>query len=293
MTLTRTWSPAFPLDPRATLGAHRRGTGDPTMRYSDDGSIWRTSHTPDGPGTLRLRSHSGTVDAQAWGAGASWLIDRFPDLLGAADDPEALTAMTVDHPVVRELQSRGTGLRLGRSDRVWEALVPAVLEQKVVGTEAWRAWRYLVRKFGEPAPGPAEQLWVPPPRRDWPQIPVWDWHRSGAEPVRMRTIVRAAGMDVERGADHLTALRGVGPWTAAETRRRALGDPDAVPIGDYHLPAVVGQTLIGEPVDDAGMLELLAPFAGQRGRIVRLCELYGKRSPRRGPRMPVRDYRGF
>lgn len=81
----------------------------------------------------------------------------------------------------------------------------------------------------------------------------------------MRTITRATAMDVERGVDHLTSLRGVGPWTAAEVRRRALGDPDAVPVGDYHLPKLVGHTLIGEPVDDAGMLELLEPFTGQRG----------------------------
>ncbi|MFT4199157.1 DNA-3-methyladenine glycosylase family protein [Gordonia sp. (in: high G+C Gram-positive bacteria)] len=290
MTLTRTWTPTFPVDVRTTVGAHRRGTGDPSTRFADDGSVWRATQTPDGPGTLHLRAHAGSVRAQAWGPGAAWLIDQFPDLLGAADDPAALDT---DHPVVRQLQRRARGLRLGRTDRVWEALVPAVLEQKVVGTEAWRAWRYLVRRYGEPAPGPTPAMHVPPPRREWAHIPSWEWHRSGAEPVRMRTITRAAGMDVERGADHLTALRGIGPWTEAEVRRRALGDPDAVPVGDYHLPSVVGHTLIGEAVDDAGMLELLEPFAGQRGRVVRLCELHGTRPARRGPRMSVRDYRAM
>ncbi len=290
MTLHRTWTPPYPLDLRATVGPHRRGTGDPAMRYDPDGSVWRASHTPDGPGTLRLRPVSGTVQAQAWGPGAAWLIDQFPDLLGASDDPAALDT---DHPVVRRLQQRAVGLRLGRTDRVWEALVPAVLEQKVVGTEAWRAWRYLLRHHGEPAPGPDDALRVPPPRQRWAEIPAWEWHRSGAEPVRMRTIVRAAATDVERAVGLLTSLRGIGPWTDAEVRRRALGDPDAVPVGDYHLSKLVGHTLIGEPVDDAQMLELLAPFAGQRGRVVRLCECQGTGPPRRGPRMSVRDYRDF
>ncbi|GAB08800.1 hypothetical protein GOARA_021_00370 [Gordonia araii NBRC 100433] len=290
MTVTRTWTPAFPVDVAATVGQHRRGSGDPAMRFDRDGTLWRASHTPDGPGTLRLRSRGGSMEADAWGPGATWLIDTFPDFLGASDDPDALVT---DNPVVQEMQRRARGMRLGRSNRVWEAFVPAVLEQKVLGTEAWRAWRYLLRRHGEPAPGPDPSLRVPPRRADWAAIPSWEWHRSGAEPVRMRTIVRASAMDVERGVDHLTSLRGVGPWTAAEVRRRAIGDPDAVPVGDYHLPTVVGHTLIGEPVDDAGMLALLEPFAGQRGRVVRLCELYGVRPARRGPRMPVRDYRSL
>lgn len=174
-------------------------------------------------------------------------------------------------------------------------MAASILEQKVVGTEAWRAWRYLVRTFGEPAPGPAivEGLWVPPPRAAWADIPSWEWHRSGAEPVRMRTIRGATTVDVERHVDRLTVLRGVGPWTAAEVRARAVGDADAVPVGDYHIPNYVGTALIGERVDDARMLELLEPFAGQRGRVIRLIEMYGPKPQRRGHRMSVRDYRGL
>lgn len=183
---------------------------------------------------------------------------------------------------------------MGRTDRVWEALVPAILEQKVVGREAWRAWRYLLRRYGDRAPGPVpDRMRVPPPPSVWAQIPSWEWHRSGAEPVRMRTIRGATSIDVERHADRLTVLRGVGPWTEAEVRMRAVGDADAVPVGDYHIPSLVGQTLIGEPVDDDGMLELLEPYAGQRGRVVRLCELHGTMPERHGHRMSVRDYRSL
>ncbi|GAB34911.1 DNA-3-methyladenine glycosylase family protein [Gordonia otitidis] len=289
--LTRSWTPPWSVDIRSTLGLHRRGSGDPAFRYAPDGSIWRAVHTPEGPGTLAVSADGSSITGRAWGAGASWLLDQMPDMLGAADNPEELTPRD---DVVASLIASSGGLRIGRTGRMWEALVPAILEQKVVGTEAWRAWRHLLRRYGAPAPGPVPRdMRVPPPQREWAAIPVWEWHRSGAEPVRMRTIRGATAMDVDRHPDKLEVLRGVGPWTVAEARARAVGDADAVPVGDYHIPALIGHTLIGEPVDDAGMLELLEPYAGHRYRIVRMAELHGTWAPRRGHRMSVRDYRAI
>ncbi|MFW0789266.1 DNA-3-methyladenine glycosylase family protein [Gordonia sp. CPCC 205333] len=283
----RDWTPPWPLNIAATVGVHRRGSGDPAFRFDAGGAVCRASSTPDGAGAVRITATRGVVSATAWGPGADWLLEQLPDFLGAQDEPGELKP---GNPIVDELVRRAVGFRLGRTERVWEALVPAILEQKVVGAEAWRAWRHLVRKFGQPAPG-IDNLWVPPTRAAWLDIPSWEWHRSGAEPVRMRTIRGAATIDVERHADRLTVLRGVGAWTEAETRSRALGDPDAVSVGDYHIPNVVGNALIGERIDDARMLELLEPFAGQRNRVIRLIELVGPRPERRGPRMSVRDYR--
>jgi 3-methyladenine DNA glycosylase/8-oxoguanine DNA glycosylase len=296
--LTREWRPPWPVDVRLSLSSHRRGSQDPAFRVTADGAVWRASTTPDGPGTLRLRGRQdlGTIEMAAWGPGAEWLLDGVPELLGAADDPAALTPA---HPAVQDAVARRQGLRIGRTGRVFEALVPAVLEQKVPGAEAWRAWRRLVRRFGEPAPG-APDMRVPPPPAVWARIPSWEWHRSGAEPVRARTIIAAARVAprLERpdrdGADErLRTLPGIGMWTSAEIRQRALGDPDAVSVGDYNLPGVVGWALAGRKVDDAGMLELLEPYAGQRYRVTRLLELSGNRPPRRGPRLPLRDYRSF
>lgn len=293
--LKRDWRPPWPVDVRRALSPHRRGPRDPAFRVTEDGAIWRTSLTPDGPGTLRLtvRRDRGEIAAAAWGPGAGWLLDGVPDLLGAGDDPASLEPV---HPVVRECLGRQPGLRIGRTDRVFEALVPAVLEQKVVGAEAWRAWGYLLRRFGEPAPG-APDMRVPPPPAVWARIPSWEWHRAGAEAVRARTIITAARSASQLEADaaerRLRSLPGIGVWTAAEIRQRALGDPDAVSVGDYHIPALVGWALAGRKVDDAGMLELLEPYAGQRYRVTRLLELSGRHPPRRGPRMSVRDYRSF
>ena len=144
---------------------------------------------------------------------------------------------------------------------------------------------------------------VCPAPRIWCRIPSWEWHRAGVEGVRARTIIGAAevagrleeivAMPSAAADRRLRSLPGIGVWTSAEVRQRACGDADAVSVGDYHLPSAVGWTLAGRVVDDAGMLELLAPYAGHRHRAARLVELGGTRPPRRGPRMSVRDYRAF
>jgi 3-methyladenine DNA glycosylase/8-oxoguanine DNA glycosylase len=241
------------------------------------------------------------VAARAWGPGAGWLLAALPDLLGASDEPESFQPV---HPLLRELTARHPGVRIGRTGRVLEALVPAVLEQKVVGLEAFRSWRLLIRRFGLPAPGPAPAgLRVFPPPATWAAIPSWEWHRAGVEGVRAATIIGAArvagrleqiaALPAASADRRLRSLPGVGPWTSAEIRQRACGDPDAVSVGDYNLPAAVGWALAGRKVDDAGMLELLAPYPGHRHRATRLIELSGIRPPRHGHRMAVRDYRKF
>jgi 3-methyladenine DNA glycosylase/8-oxoguanine DNA glycosylase len=303
----RDWLAPFRVDIGLVLGVHRRGSGDPAFRAEPSGAIWRTSLTPDGPGTLRVTAgpvepDAGTpVTALAWGPGARWLLEALPGLLGAADQPETFQP---GHPLLRDLAVRHAGLRIGRSGRLLEALVPAVLEQKVVGLEAFRAWRLLLRRFGLPAPGPAPAgMRVCPPASVWAAVPSWEWHQAGVEGVRAATIrgaARVAGrleqvvtLPPEQADRRLQSLRGIGPWTSAEVRQRACGDADAVSVGDYNLPAAVGWALAGRKVDDAGMLELLAPYPGHRHRAARLIELSRIHPPRRGPRMPVRDYRVF
>jgi len=303
--LTGRWEAPFLVDLARTLGVHRRGRGDPSFRVEPPGTVWRTSRTPLGPATMRLTAardgDGSTVRAWAWGPGAAWLIASLPALLGADDDK---TGFEPAHPVLAELDKRYPHLRIGRSGRVFEALVPAVLEQKVVMTEAKRAWRSLLLKFGEPAPGPVPAgMRVFPPPRTWARIPSWDWHRAGVEGVRAKTVIGAArvagrleeivAMTPAEADRRLRSLPGIGPWTSAEVRQRACGDPDAVSVGDLHLPGAVGWALAGRKVDDAGMLELLAPYAGHRHRAARLVVLSGIHPPRHGPRNAPRDYRAI
>ena len=311
--LERRWQAPFAVDVSGVLSVHRRGYGDPAFAADADGAIWRASRTPDGPGTLRIASRTVASDdrtkdarvtivrAQAWGPGAGWLLDAMPGLLGADDRPEDFVPA---HPVLREAARRHAAIRIGRSRLVLESLVPAVLEQKIVGKEAARSWRLLLRRFGEPAPGPTPPgMRVPPDSATWASIPSWDWHRAGVEAVRARTIAAAARvasrieeitqLPSDEADRRLQSLPGIGVWTSAEVRQRACGDPDAVSVGDYHLAIVVGLALAGHPADDAGMLELLAPYQGQRHRASILAWLSGNQPGRRAPRLAVRDYRNF
>lgn len=296
-----TYAPSHPVDLKHTLSPLRRGLFDPTMR-TDDRGTWRTMRTPQGPATLLLAQRGSAVEARAWGPGSGWAIEAVPELCGAGDDWSGLDLAR--QPALAEVWRRTPGIRLTRTGLVYEALLPAILEQKVTSEEARRAWRWLLAKFGEPAPGPApEGMRVFPGAETWKRVPSWDWHRAGVGPQRSATIMRvtAVAASIERtlalgrgGAEverRLTSLVGVGVWTAAETMQRAHGDPDSPSVGDYHLASVVGWALIGEPVDDDGMLELLEPWRGHRHRVVRLIYASGFRKPRFGAKMTIQDHR--
>ena len=295
----RVWAPEGSLDVGMALAPHKRGSGDPAWRQTLDGAVWRTTRTPDGPVTLKVTLGHREVHGHAWGPGAAWMLDRLPALLGADDD---VSGFEVRHAVLDDVARKHPGLRIGSTARVMEALVPAVLEQKVVGREAWRAWRWLLRQYGEPAPGPApEGMWVVPEPSVWREIPSWHWHRAGAEAVRARTIATAAwhadkleAATTSEELDRLLrALPGIGVWTSAEVRQRVFGDPDAVSVGDFHLAKLVGYALTGEKTDDPGMMRLLEPYRGHRHRATLLVMLTGLRPPARGPRLAARDYRSF
>lgn len=288
-----------PASPGPTLAPQRRGPGDPCFQIDGDGAIWRTSLQRSGPVTARIqRLAPDTVGAQAWGEGAEEFAENLPALLGADDDAGGFEP---EHPVVVAAKAKARHLRIGRTGRVLEALIPAVLEQRVQGVASFRSWRLLVTKFGTVAPGPAPAtMRVPPPAEVWRRIPSWEFHRANVDPARARTLVGCAarGESLERltarppaqAREALTSLPGVGVWTAAETAQRAFGDPDALSVGDYHLCAMIGWTLLGRPIDDPAMVELLEPMRPHRYRVVRLLEVSRlAQLPRRGPRLAVQD----
>jgi len=284
---------------RLTLGPLSQGSTDPTIQRDASG-FWLTMTTPAGTASLHLTARAGGVDAAAWGDGAEHAIAAVPALLGAADDDTGFDPSR--HPLVAELHHRTPGLRLTRAARILPFLIPTVLAQKVTAIEAKRAWRELVRRYGEPAPGPVPLgMRVAPSAAVWRRVPSWEWHRAGVGPQRSDTVMRIAhvGESLERAADDaipdvmrkLRGIPGVGIWTASETVQRSHGDPDAVSVGDFHLSKAVGWALIGERVDDDGMMELLEPWHGHRQRVVRLIEASGIGYERHGPRMTIVDNR--
>ncbi len=292
-----------PVSPGATLSPLRRGPGDPTFQITSDRAIWRTSLLASGPVTSRIeRAGTSAVRAAAWGPGAAEFVDHLPDYLGASDD---WSDFAPADPVVAEAVRKAPHLRLGRTSRVLEALIPAIIEQRVPGADAFRAWRLLVTKHGSAAPGPAPaRMRVFPSAEVWRRIPSWEFHRANVDPGRARTIVMAAQRadslerllvrSPEAARLALTSLPGIGIWTAAETAQRAFGDADALSVGDYHVSKMIGWTLVGRPVDDDAMIELLEPMRPHRHRVVRLLEVSGLAyEPRRGPRLPVQDFRSL
>ncbi|HEY9286422.1 MAG TPA: DNA-3-methyladenine glycosylase 2 family protein [Candidatus Dormibacteraeota bacterium] len=284
----------FPIDLGLTLGPLQRGAHDPTIRFGDE-EVWRAARTPEGAGTLHLRMAATSVDAEAWGDGAQWLLDGVPRLLGFDDVQDSFRPAG---GLIAHLHHRYAGLRLGATEQVFEALLPTILEQKVPGVEAWAAYRALVRRLGEPAPGEHGLFLQPSPKR-LAATPYWFAHQLGIDRRRFGVIQNAASLAgrINRTAvlppaearALLMSLPGVGPWSAAEVSVVALGDRDAVSVGDYHLPHQVAWALAREPRgSDARMLELLEPYRGHRARVIRLLTVGGIQAPRLGPRMRLR-----
>lgn len=295
----RIWDAGRPVDVVTTLGPLRRGSSDPAHRVDASGTFWWACRTPVGDATIALSGVRSVVSATAWGEGADWLLAHVPSLLGESDDWSELDLSSA--PRLRDARRRRSGLRLPRTGLVLDSLVPAVLEQKVTGSEARRSWRVLCYRFGAPAPGPVPMR-VPPSARTLLDVPTWDWHRLGVDLSRQRAIRAAASVATrmeecallapDAALARLRVVPGVGEWTAAETAQRALGHPDAVSVGDYHIKHWVVHFLTGRARgSDEEMLDLLAPWAGHRQRVVRLIELSGTGAPRFGPRFAPNDIR--
>ncbi|BBH15989.1 3-methyladenine DNA glycosylase [Nocardioides baekrokdamisoli] len=298
---TRVWRPDHALDLRLLL-VHRHGAQDSSYGLEGGPDVqaarhWRGVRTPIGPGTMAISRASGGVLAEAWGPGRDWLLDQVPDLLGESDRPEEFRP---SDPLIRDLLARHGSPRYGRSGRVIEALVPTIFEQKVTGQEAFAGYANLLRRFGDVAPGPRDDLRILPSPDSLRSIPSWDWIKLPIDSGRSRPLLRAMAVaDALERAEQLSAevlgqrlrsLPGIGEWTEAEVRQRTHGDPDAVSFGDYHVAANVGWALTNAPWTDDQMREYLEPFTGHRRRVVDLITSSAGARPRRGPRMSPRTH---
>src|SRR3954470_18981113 len=279
----------------STLGPLVRGRGDPTMRVVR-GEATRASRTPDGSVTVRFREVEGGVGVEAWGPGSGWVLERADAWCGALDD-----VSTFDPPpgLVREVWRHKRGMRIPATGLITERLIPVILEQKVTGMEARRAYRAMTLALGEPAPGELG-LRLPPDLERVAAMPYERFHPFGVERKRaevIREVARkqvwldaAAELPLPEARVRIGSMRGIGPWSVAEVGRLSLGDADAVSVGDFHVPNIVAWALAHEPRGtDERMLELLDPYAPHRGRVQRLIEMAGITPPKFGPRMEVRS----
>ena len=282
------------IDVAAALRVHRQGKGDPTTLHEPT-SWWRASLTPAGPATLHVWWSDAGVDADAWGPGGDHLLEQVPRLSGQLDEP---VRFEDGHPEVLTAQHRHPDLRIGGGGGLYHSLLPTIIGQRVTSGEARRSWRQLCLALGAPAPGPRD-LRLPPSPRDLAGQPYWWFHRLGVERKRadaLRTVGRHSALvheldlagDPVEARRRLTLLPGIGVWTLGSVLGPVFGDPDAVAVGDYWLKHLVTWALAGERRGtDERMLELLAPYTGQRGRVVRLLSADGWRAVRLGPGIPV------
>lgn len=261
-----------------------------------DGVVWRATRSPAGPYTIRLELDGRQLDATAWGLGAEAGLDALPSLVGAHDDDGGFEPR---HDVIADLWERFRGVRVPRSGAITESLITSVLEQRVTAFEAHRSQVQIVQRYGSPAPGPTD-LYLPADPEALAGAAPYDLHVIGVEQDRADTVRRVAAsarrldalalLPPAEAHQRLRDVSGVGPWSAARVALVALGDCDAVPLGDAHLAADVTHALSGKAVDDdAAMLEALEPYAGHRGRVIRLLAAGGVHAPERPPRYAPTD----
>ncbi len=268
----------------------------------DDTRRWRTGHSPQGAVSMCVEPFHDTLRVRAWGPGASWVITNAAKLTGC-DVP--WTPIAHRHPAIEKLERKFEGIRAWRAVSIVEAAWGAVLGQRVTGKDAGFARRTLLRRYGSPAPGGSdvpEKLRLPPDAATLKRLRYFDYHgakleRSRAETIRRiatraRRIEECRDLTLEDARARLAALRGLGPWSVNAIAGTALGDLDAVSVGDYHLPNTVAWVLAGEErADDERMLELLEPFRPERFRVIQLLEAAHLHAPRRGPRMPTMNWK--
>ncbi|BCS31755.1 3-methyladenine DNA glycosylase [Luteitalea sp. TBR-22] len=286
----------WPLPPAydffTTTALLRTGPHDPTLRREPDG-LWKATHTPDGPAAVRLAIGE-SLQAEAWGPGAATALGDVPRWVGLAEPAWRLPA----HPAVDRLLEQHRGLRLADTRDVFEALVTFVLQQRVTWEEATGMWRRLCDRLGDVAPGPMP-LRLPPTARKLRAVGPetiadlgigWQQARTLVAVARVaRTLQRAADLPTADADALLQSVPGVGPWTSAMALGVRLGRPEPVPVGDFHLPSTVAWALANEPrATDERMVALLAPFAPQAFRVIRLLWAAGVRAPRYGPKAPFR-----
>src|SRR5262249_10199738 len=252
--MTRTLTPPPRYDFIGTLSPLVQNRYDPCARLTAT-ELWWACRTLDGPATLHLENTGNAVTATGYGPGRDWVIEQADAIAGLRDEVEPFTAMAHRHPVVAQAWHRKSGLRMTRTGRVFVHVLPTVFAQKVTGMEAIRAYTRAVKHFGEPAPGPYPDLVLPPEPERIRNSPYWVFHPFGVEAKRAdalrRTAAEAARLeaapDSAAATARLTAIPGIGVWTAAEVVRLAYGDPDAVSVGDYHIPHHVVHALTGAP----------------------------------------------
>lgn len=233
-----------------------------------DGGYRRLFMLPDGLVLAEVRPAHGdalqlsiTPASGVWGsAGAADDATRFVTAtvrrtLGIDDDLAPFRAAVTSDPKLSPIVQRFEGLRLISTPTAFEAFVWAVLGQQISLHVAFRLKSALVQYRGARAEIDGESYFAFPTPAALAETNPDELAGLGLGRRKAATIVNTAaavatgaidlqslaGMPLEEAETALTALHGVGPWTARYTLLRGLRRADACPVSDIGLRSACGR----------------------------------------------------
>jgi AraC family transcriptional regulator of adaptative response / DNA-3-methyladenine glycosylase II len=154
-------------------------------------------------------------------------------------DPEAIDQQLAEDPLLRGLIARAGGRRVPRSVDGAEMAVRAVLGQQISTAAARAHAARLIARCGDAVHDPDGGLTHLFPTPD--ALSDVEFAMPGGRTRTLKALLAAlmtGSVDLTPGGDRgqslaaLEKLRGIGPWTRDMIAMRALGDPDAFPVGD-------------------------------------------------------------
>jgi DNA-3-methyladenine glycosylase II len=190
----------------------------------------------------------------------------------------AASDLATRHPVLSDLHDRHGPPRLGRGpapDARFEALASSIAYQQLAGRAAATIWGRVVDVVGRPFT-PAAVLAAGPERLRAAGL-------SGAKTTALLDLAlkvddgtvrleRVARWDDQAVIEHLTVVRGIGPWTAQMFLLFDLRRLDVWPVGDYGVRAGLARAHgWEEPPTEKEMVALGEPFAPYRSVVAWWC----------------------
>jgi DNA-3-methyladenine glycosylase II len=162
-------------------------------------------------------------------------------------------AQVVDDPLMSRLEAAHRGLHLPRWTTLFEALTNSVLLQQIATSVAWTFKRRVVERFGESLSVGGKKFYAFPRPASLARASVETLRALGLSGAKAQTIVELARA-VEEGAlegdalaradneeiiARLSALRGVGRWTAEWVLMLHFGRTDVYAAADLFLRGAV------------------------------------------------------
>lgn len=188
------------------------------------------------------------------------LRDRVRAMLGVDDRLEPARRAFATDPILGPLLAPLSGLRQARWPTGFETLVTSITAQQVTLAFAYTIRARLTRAFGRTLAVGAETFTAfPTPDRLAAATPdqlvalQYSW-RKAEYIIELARCLAGGRLDLaaldrlpdEAVVERLTALRGIGRWTAEWYLIRGLGRPDVFPADDVGLRKLVAQAT-GEP----------------------------------------------